>query len=202
MNPPLGMFQNKRRQMSVVPCATSIGEEPRDSQSEIRCAWGEHLDSLVHTHRQTNNLSPHLRTRSETIFTGPQIVPLSAKWHISTAMSPSTPFSNPLDTVLLVGAFSTAILLLGFAWILSTNQEKCRNVFKFMWSCFVKPFSTSDSGWGGALEGFYSGQADVYDATRQGLLKGRTTMMRLAAAHLSTGSDRQEKGNLVWVDVN
>jgi hypothetical protein len=115
-------------------------------------------------------------------------------------MSSGLPFSNPLDTVLLVGAFSTAVLL-GFAWVLSTNQEKCRNVFKFMWSCFVKPLSNSDSGWGGALESFYAGQADVYDATRHGLLKGRTTMMRLAAAHLSAGLSSKEKGNMVWVDV-
>jgi betaine lipid synthase len=70
-----------------------------------------------------------------------------------------------------------------------------------MWSCFMKPFSTSEYGWGGALEGFYAGQADVYDATRQGLLKGRTTMMRLAAAHLRSGLGDNEKGNLVWVDV-
>jgi len=111
-----------------------------------------------------------------------------------------TPFTNPFDTVILVGAFSTA-LLLGFAWILCTNGEKCRNVSKFMWSCFVKPFSSHDSGWGGALEGFYAGQADVYDATRQGLLKGRTTMMKLAAAHLRAGLQKQEKGQLVWVDV-
>lgn len=70
-----------------------------------------------------------------------------------------------------------------------------------MWSCFVKPFSTADSGWGGTLEAFYAGQADVYDATRQGLLKGRTTMMKLAASHLSAGAKRREKGSLVWVDV-
>jgi len=104
-------------------------------------------------------------------------------------------------TILLVAAFSTAILL-GFAWFLFTNQEKCRNIGKFMWSCFVKPSSGSDSGWGGHLESFYAGQADVYDATRKGLLKGRTTMMKLAAAHLRSGITPQEKGNLVWVDVS
>jgi betaine lipid synthase len=110
------------------------------------------------------------------------------------------PFSNSLDTLLLVGAFFTA-LVLGFLWLLCTNSEKCRIVSKFMWSCFVKPFTTADSGWGGTLEAFYSGQADVYDATRQGLLKGRTTMMKLAAAHLSAGHKRLEKGSLVWIDV-
>jgi betaine lipid synthase len=111
-----------------------------------------------------------------------------------------TPFTNPFDTVILVGAFSTAILL-GFAWILCTNSEKYRNISKFMWACFVRPFSSGDSGWGGALEGFYAGQADVYDATRRGLLKGRTTMMKLATSHLRAGLKSQEKGKLVWVDV-
>jgi betaine lipid synthase len=115
-------------------------------------------------------------------------------------MSSTLPFSKPFDAVLLIGAFSTAILL-GFAWILCTNQEKCRNIYKFMWSCFMKPFSSTDSGWGGALENFYAGQADVYDATRQGLLKGRTTMMKLAVAHLRAGQNNQEKGNLIWIDV-
>jgi hypothetical protein len=115
-------------------------------------------------------------------------------------MPSSLPFSNPLDTVLLIGAFSTAILF-GFAWVLCTNQEKCMSIFKFMWSCFMKPIKNSDTGWGGALESFYAGQADVYDTTRQGLLKGRTTMMRLAAAHLSAGLAEKDKGNFVWVDV-
>jgi betaine lipid synthase len=104
------------------------------------------------------------------------------------------------DSVLLVAAFSTAILL-GFAWVLITNQEKCRNIGKFMWNCFMKPISGSESGWGGQLESFYAGQADVYDATRKGLLKGRITMMKLAAAHLRSGITPHEKGNLVWVDV-
>jgi hypothetical protein len=104
------------------------------------------------------------------------------------------------DAVFLVGIFSTAILL-GFAWILCLNSEKCRNISKFMWSCFMKPLSSTDSGWSGTLERFYEGQADVYDATRQGLLKGRTTMMKLATAHLRAGLKPREKGNLVWIDV-
>lgn len=116
-------------------------------------------------------------------------------------LSGATLFTRPFDGLLLVAAFSTA-LLLGFAWVILANQERCRNVFKFIWSCFVKPYSKTESGFGGALEGFYAGQADVYDATRQGLLKGRTTMMKLAAAHLRAGLKGEEQGNWVWVDVN
>ena len=65
----------------------------------------------------------------------------------------------------------------------------------------MKPYSKSEYGWGGALEGFYAGQADIYDATRQGLLKGRITMLRLAAAHLRANVSDIEKGKMVWVDV-
>jgi betaine lipid synthase len=115
-------------------------------------------------------------------------------------MFPPTSFGNLVDSLLFAGAFSTAVLL-GVAWVLCTNSKKFRNVSKFMWACFVKPFSRSESGWSGALEAFYEGQADVYDATRQGLLKGRTTMMKLAASHLRAGLKAHEKGNLVWVDV-
>ena len=66
----------------------------------------------------------------------------------------------------------------------------------------MKPLSKSETGWGGTVESFYAGQADVYDATRKGLLKGRRTMMKLAAAHLSAGVKGKEKGNLVWIDVH
>jgi hypothetical protein len=115
-------------------------------------------------------------------------------------MSVTTHLSNRHDIVLLFAAFSTA-LLIGVAWVLCTNQEKCRNLFKFIWSCFMKPYSKSEYGWGGALEEFYAGQADIYDATRQGLLKGRITMLRLAAAHLRANVSDIEKNKMVWVDV-
>jgi hypothetical protein len=115
-------------------------------------------------------------------------------------MFPGAPLTKSFDAVFLVGVFFTAILL-GFAWILCLNYESCRNLSKFMWSCFMKPLSSCDSGWGGTLERFYEDQADVYDATRQGLLKGRTTMMKLATAHLRVALKPPEKGNLVWVDV-
>jgi hypothetical protein len=106
--------------------------------------------------------------------------------------------NNPFDQAVILGAFSTACLV-GFAVLLWTRSEKCRNVAKFFWSCFIKPFRATDGGWGGALEGFYAGQADVYDATRKGLLKGRTSMMKLAASHLQAGVKTGEK--TIWVDV-
>lgn len=52
-------------------------------------------------------------------------------------------------------------------------------------------------------ESFYKTQADVYDATRTRLLKGREDMLALAAAQLK---HRTEAGLIsqrpVWVDVS
>ncbi|KAJ3080133.1 hypothetical protein HK102_003274, partial [Quaeritorhiza haematococci] len=60
----------------------------------------------------------------------------------------------------------------------------------FAYNCFLKPFLMrkpdgidSDSHQK-RLEQFYEGQADVYDVTRKRLLRGRNTMLRLAAAQL------------------
>ena len=106
------------------------------------------------------------------------------------------PLTKSFNAVLLVAV----AVLLGFAFILCTKQEKCRNVAKFMWSCFMKPISNSaaDAGWCGALGSFYADQAGVSDAS---LRKGQTTMMKLALAHLCAGITPKEKGQLVWVDV-
>ncbi|OZJ05831.1 hypothetical protein BZG36_00944 [Bifiguratus adelaidae] len=73
---------------------------------------------------------------------------------------------------------------------------------KFVYSCFLKPLGKHDSSEGqkGRLEAFYSEQAEVYDATRGGLLRGRTTMLRLCAAQLR---EQKERGSepLVWIDI-
>lgn len=48
---------------------------------------------------------------------------------------------------------------------------------------------------------FYEGQADVYDATRNGLLRGRNTMLSLSVAHLRLLRESSPKKRLVWVDI-
>ena len=48
---------------------------------------------------------------------------------------------------------------------------------------------------------FYEGQADVYDATRNGLLRGRNTMLSLSVAHLRLLRESSTKKRLVWVDI-
>jgi betaine lipid synthase len=48
---------------------------------------------------------------------------------------------------------------------------------------------------------FYEGQAEVYDMTRNGLLKGRDTMLSLSAAHLRTLRASSPNKRLIWVDI-
>ncbi|KZT42398.1 hypothetical protein SISSUDRAFT_1058490 [Sistotremastrum suecicum HHB10207 ss-3] len=48
---------------------------------------------------------------------------------------------------------------------------------------------------------FYEGQADVYDATRSGLLRGRNTMLALSASHLRHIRKNKDAGKLIWVDI-
>ena len=48
---------------------------------------------------------------------------------------------------------------------------------------------------------FYEDQAQIYDATRNGLLRGRKTMLNLSAAHLRAVHESTPKKRLVWVDI-
>ncbi|KAF2828467.1 hypothetical protein CC86DRAFT_319277 [Ophiobolus disseminans] len=73
---------------------------------------------------------------------------------------------------------------------------------KFVYGCFLKPHTGDGSGsQQDALESFYKAQADVYDATRVQLLRGREDMLGLVAAQLK---HRAEAGLIcqrpVWVD--
>ncbi|EPQ56989.1 hypothetical protein GLOTRDRAFT_127372 [Gloeophyllum trabeum ATCC 11539] len=61
------------------------------------------------------------------------------------------------------------------------------------------PLCTSDQR--ARLDKFYEGQAEVYDATRNGLLRGRETMLSLSAAHLRLLRQKHPKKRLVWVDI-
>ena len=48
---------------------------------------------------------------------------------------------------------------------------------------------------------FYEGQAKIYDATRNGLLRSRKTMLNLSAAHLRVLRESNPKKRLVWIDI-
>lgn len=85
---------------------------------------------------------------------------------------------------ILVGALLTTALAC-FANLLILGSS-------FVWNCFLRPLGKTDSQ-KGRLDAFYKGQAHIYDETRKRLLKGRTTMLKLSAAHLKV-SPRGARG--------
>ncbi|KAF9113872.1 hypothetical protein BGX27_000628 [Mortierella sp. AM989] len=97
-----------------------------------------------------------------------------------------------------LGAVSAFVLLL----VASFDQIKAP--LKFIYSCFLKPLGKTgdNSSQQGRLEAFYKEQAEIYDETRGGLLRGRSSMLALVAAQLKeqlkdSGSDKAP----VWVDL-
>lgn len=94
--------------------------------------------------------------------------------------------------------------IFGFIFFIVTLRIRTQLylLFRFMWSCFLAPI-----GHGTAqkdrLDKFYGSQAEIYDATRSRLLRGREDMLKLTASHLR---DQIERGDwngkkLVWVDI-
>lgn len=94
--------------------------------------------------------------------------------------------------------------IFGFIFFIVTLRIRTQLylLFRFIWSCFLAPI-----GHGTAqkdrLDKFYGSQAEIYDATRSRLLRGREDMLRLTASHLK---DQIERGDwngkkLVWVDI-
>ncbi|KAJ2556655.1 hypothetical protein EV175_001857 [Coemansia sp. RSA 1933] len=78
------------------------------------------------------------------------------------------------------------------------NLKKLRVAGTFAYNCFFKRLGSQHDNQQQRLNAFYEGQASVYDVTRDRLLRGRKTMLRLCAAEL--GRRNGGKG-LVWVDV-
>ncbi|WRT69634.1 uncharacterized protein IL334_006623 [Kwoniella shivajii] len=91
---------------------------------------------------------------------------------------------------------------------------------RFAYNCFIKPFLPNTDSKGtlndksqdphkAKLDHFYSGQADLYDSTRNTLLKGRENMLQLLAAHLKAQPEPLQRGNTgnttkqkkIWVDL-
>ncbi|KAF2687432.1 hypothetical protein K458DRAFT_415690 [Lentithecium fluviatile CBS 122367] len=112
---------------------------------------------------------------------------------------------DPFNLVVLAVGVLVVFLLTVFAVGFQSKGEKSslKAYLKFFWACFVKPHTGDGSGsQQDALESFYKAQADVYDATRTRLLKGREDMLGLVAAQLK---HRCEAGLIsqrpVWVDI-
>lgn len=76
---------------------------------------------------------------------------------------------------------------------------------RFFYASFLKPHSGDGAitGQQAALESFYNAQADVYDATRKRLLRGREDMLGLVAAQLRYKEAKGAwiKQRPIWVDI-
>jgi betaine lipid synthase len=98
---------------------------------------------------------------------------------------------------------SVLALLSATISLLAWQSRIVRSVLKFAWNCFLKPVRGKSQL--ERLNSFYAGQADVYDDTRGGLLKGRENLLRLVAAHLKTKEKAQryskKEAPKVWIDI-
>lgn len=96
-------------------------------------------------------------------------------------------------------AITLASLLLTFA--LFYTNEKLKSFVVFCYACFIKPLTNrkvDHKDQQANLEVFYKTQAKFYDSTREILLKGRETALKLAFAHVK---ENVHKKRLVWIDI-
>ncbi|KAJ7594816.1 hypothetical protein C8J56DRAFT_927718 [Mycena floridula] len=96
-------------------------------------------------------------------------------------------------------SLSSAGLLAAVALGLTVFLYGITPQLRFIWYCFLRPIGGVDQKT--RLEKFYKGQAEVYDATRHGLLRGRKTMLKLSAAHIRVLQKSTRKSRLIWVDI-
>ncbi|KAF2267923.1 hypothetical protein CC78DRAFT_32264 [Lojkania enalia] len=121
------------------------------------------------------------------------------------ALVPRDPFHLITVALCVVGLFLATVFVAALKPKgRSPNEANTLQAYlKFVYACFVKPHTGDGTGnQQDALESFYKAQADVYDATRIRLLRGREDMLGLVAAQLK---HRTEAGLIpqrpVWVDI-
>lgn len=88
----------------------------------------------------------------------------------------------------------------GFVAVLASVFKPVRDALVFAYNCFLQPLGKT-SNQAERLDRFYEHQASVYDATRTGLLRGRRTMLKLAAAEMRRLREAEPHRKLVWVDI-
>jgi betaine lipid synthase len=102
--------------------------------------------------------------------------------------------------------FGFLIYAFGLAGRLSKTKfcSDLYSYFKFFYASFLKPHERGDeTNQQFALESFYRSQAQVYDATRSRLLRGREDLLGLLAAQLLFKmKNKSFRGKPVWVDVS
>ncbi|GAA5930792.1 class I SAM-dependent methyltransferase [Sporobolomyces koalae] len=111
------------------------------------------------------------------------------------------PLRTRIDTYTHHSSASGYLLVAAIATIAySAFANTLAVAFTFAWNCFLRPLGKTTSQ-EGRLNSFYEGQASIYDKTRAKLLRGRTTMLRLSAAHLREQRKQNPSKKLVWVDI-
>ncbi|EST06244.1 Methyltransferase domain protein [Kalmanozyma brasiliensis GHG001] len=100
----------------------------------------------------------------------------------------------------LVNSLAVAAAFVTLVGLAATVSQKVRDILVFSYTCFLQPLGKT-SNQAERLDKFYQNQASVYDATRSGLLKGRTTMLKLCAAQLRDMQATNPGKPLIWVDI-
>ncbi|KAF1836998.1 hypothetical protein BDW02DRAFT_198080 [Decorospora gaudefroyi] len=113
------------------------------------------------------------------------------------------PFHQLTITLCIVGLFLAAVFVLASRQKSKGQAPSTLEAYlKFIYGCFLKPHTGDGSGSQQDALSFYKAQADIYDATRLRLLRGREDMLGLVAAQLK---HRAESGLIsqrpVWVDI-
>ncbi|KWU43798.1 hypothetical protein RHOSPDRAFT_29502 [Rhodotorula sp. JG-1b] len=111
------------------------------------------------------------------------------------------PMQHHLDTYTQHPGVSATLVGAAIAFVLlSAFTSQLMTAWSFAWNCFFRPLGKTSSQEGRLTE-FYRGQASIYDKTREKLLRGRTTMLKLSAAHLREVRHKNPHKKLVWLDI-
>ncbi|CDS01335.1 hypothetical protein [Sporisorium scitamineum] len=117
-------------------------------------------------------------------------------------IDPATPLAHLYSYApsSLVNRTALATVFMTFVGLAAAVSQKVRDVLVFSYTCFLQPLGKT-ANQAERLDKFYQHQANVYDSTRSGLLKGRTTMLKLCAAQLRDMQATNPGKPLVWVDI-
>ncbi|KAJ6457070.1 hypothetical protein C8R47DRAFT_1082205 [Mycena vitilis] len=124
------------------------------------------------------------------------------KAHLSSLSSPSSEDWDDSNLrmenrVTIATVLSLLVLAVGIGLIV----QKFGAQLIFVYHCFFRRVEETKGDQKSRLDKFYEGQAEVYDATRGGLLRGRKTMIALSGSHLHVLRAAAPNARLVWVDV-
>ncbi|KAK5384212.1 hypothetical protein LTS13_002405 [Exophiala xenobiotica] len=115
--------------------------------------------------------------------------------------------SFQVDVALIAGGFLALVTILGclvykLGGHLSFEKITAHPYVRFAYVCLIKPHEhKTDGGQQSALESFYAAQANVYDATRKRLLRGREEILAILAAQLQARSASNQARKPVWYDI-